>query len=279
MIPLALLTALLAAPIEAAPEVSLNVVILVGRPDESVSPSPAVGIVPGSVLYAGPGAFAFAGRDSVARAEKYVTLADRLKETYRLAAVSPESTESLRLRLDQTQLVPTVEAGPSVEITPLAIDPRGTTYRVRLKQGEALLAEPTLVVRPNGLAILGTRDGSAAPYLFVVLEDAAKLAAGVRMPKKIFNVAPTFPAEAKEARVQGIVLIHCRVDAEGRMAHAEVLKGIQGEAGAMLNEAALEAVRQWRYEPAVDERGTPVEAEMTITINFRLAPPEARPSK
>jgi hypothetical protein len=48
--------------------------------------------------------------------------------------------------------------------------------------------------------------------------------------------------------------------------------------GAKLNEAALEAVRQWRYEPVVDELGSPAETEITVTVNFTM-PPEARPPK
>jgi TonB family protein len=173
-----------------------------------------------------------------------------------------------------------VDAGPTVEITPLAIEPRGTTYRVRLTHGATLLAEPAVVVRPGGLAIVGTRDGTAAPYLFVVLEDTARLAARpVREPRKIHHLSPQYPPEAKEARVGGVVIMKCRLDVEGRVAQAEVIRGIPGEPGARLNEAALEAVRQWRYEPVVDELGSPTETEITVTVNFRLAPPEARPPK
>lgn len=280
MTSLALLIALLVVPTAEVPQASLNVMVLIGHPDEAAGSSAAVTIAPGTVLYAGPGAWAFAGENSAARAERYVTLAERLKEDYRLASISPEPAKSLRLEVDQTEVVPTVDAGPTVEITPLAIEPHATTYRVRLKQGATLLAEPTVAVRRNGLAIVGTRDGKAAPYLFVVLEDTADLAKRlVREPKKIYNVSPHYPPEAKEARVQGIVMIKCRIDVEGRMAHAEVVRGIQGELGTKLNEAALEAVRQWRYEPAVDEGGSPTEIEMTITINFKLSPPDARPPK
>lgn len=278
MTSLALLTALLVAP--AAPQASLNVMVLIGHPDEAAGSSAAVTIAPGTVLYAGPGAWAFAGENSAARAERYVTLADRLKENYRLASISPEPAKSLRLEVDQTEVVPTVDAGPTVEITPLAIDPHATTYRVRLKQGATLLAEPTVAVRRNGLGIIGTRDGKAAPYLFVVLEDTAELAKRLlREPKKIYNVSPQYPPEAKEAHVQGIVMIRCRIDVEGRMLHAEVVRGIPGELGTKLNEAALEAVQQWRYEPAVDDGGSPIETEMTVTINFRLSPPETRSPK
>lgn len=278
MTSLTLLTALLVA--QAAPQASLNVMVLIGHPDAAAGSSAVVTIAPGTVLYAGPGAWAFAGENSAARAERYVTLADQLKESYRLASISPEPAKSLRLEVDQTEVVPTVEAGPTVEITPLAIDPHATTYRVRLRQGATLLAEPTLAVRRKGLGIVGTRDGKAAPYLFVVLEDTAELAQRlVREPKKIYNVSPQYPLEAKEARVQGIVMIRCRIDVDGRMAQAEVIRGIQGALGAKLNEAALDAVRQWRYEPAVDDGGSPTETEMTITINFKPSPPEARPPK
>ncbi len=86
----------------------------------------------------------------------------------------------------------------------------------------------------------------------------------VREPRKIKNVVPAYPDIAKEARVQGVVILECVVSAEGRVTRVRVLRGIP-----LLDEAAISAVRQWEYEPT-SMNGRPVPVIMTVTVNFLL---------
>ena len=88
----------------------------------------------------------------------------------------------------------------------------------------------------------------------------------IKPPTKIVNVAPIYPQEAKDARVQGVIIIETVVDEAGAVKEAWVLKSIP-----LLDEAALEAVRQWRYEPTL-MNGVPRPVRMTVTVNFTLAP-------
>jgi len=85
-------------------------------------------------------------------------------------------------------------------------------------------------------------------------------------PTPLSKPMPQYTEEARKARLQGSVVFRIRVDEAGR---AEILEVEQGlEMG--LTEAAADAVRQWRYEPARDAAGEPMTAETTATINFRL---------
>ena len=69
--------------------------------------------------------------------------------------------------------------------------------------------------------------------------------------------------EARAAGVQGVIILELRIATDGSVADAQVLRSIP-----MLDQAALGAVRQWRYTPTL-LNGEPVELIATITINFR----------
>ena len=95
-------------------------------------------------------------------------------------------------------------------------------------------------------------------------------------PRKTRNVPPTYPEVAKHAHVQGTVILEATISPQGRVADVKVLRGIP-----MLDDAAMQAVKQWTYTPTM-LNGTPVPVIMTVTVNFRLdgsGPVEAKVSK
>ena len=81
-------------------------------------------------------------------------------------------------------------------------------------------------------------------------------------PKKVKDVPPVYPALAQSARVSGAVMIEATIGADGKVVDAKVVKSIP-----LLDEAALEAVRQWEYLPTM-LNGVPVPVLVTVTINF-----------
>jgi len=83
-------------------------------------------------------------------------------------------------------------------------------------------------------------------------------------PRKLVHVPPTYPPEAQQARVQGTVILECTIGPDGRVTDMEVKRGVP-----LLDDAAIEAVRQWVYEPT-RLNGVPVPVVMTVTVNFRL---------
>ncbi len=86
----------------------------------------------------------------------------------------------------------------------------------------------------------------------------------VRVPQKLHDAAPVYPAIAIAARVQGIVIVQATIGTDGQVVDATVLRSIP-----LLDQAALDAVRQWRYT-ATRLNGQPVAVVMTVTVNFTL---------
>jgi TonB family protein len=115
----------------------------------------------------------------------------------------------------------------------------------------------------------GPGDGDPADALLPALERrAAPLRARtggiVREPRKVRHVAPEYPALAIAARVQGRVVLDCVIDEDGRVASVSVLRSQP-----LLEAAAAEAVRQWRYVPTL-LNGSRVSVLLTVTVDFRL---------
>jgi TonB family protein len=92
----------------------------------------------------------------------------------------------------------------------------------------------------------------------------------IRAPTQISKVQPVYPPIALSARVQGIVILEATVGVDGRVTDAQVLRSIP-----LLDQAAMDAVRQWVYTPTL-LNGAPVPVIMTVTVTFNL--PEAPPA-
>lgn len=102
----------------------------------------------------------------------------------------------------------------------------------------------------------GVADGFGAP--------GVRVGSGIRAPRKITDVRPVYPAIALAAGVTGVVIIEARIDEAGNVADARVLRSIP-----LLDQAALEAVSQWKFEPTV-LNGAAVPIVITLTVNFTM---------
>jgi protein TonB len=76
------------------------------------------------------------------------------------------------------------------------------------------------------------------------------------------DVAPVYPALAQSARLSGDVVIEMTIDDEGKVADARVVKSVP-----LLDQAALDAVNQWEYQPSL-LNGVPTAVVMTVTVRF-----------
>jgi protein TonB len=81
---------------------------------------------------------------------------------------------------------------------------------------------------------------------------------------KTRDVRPVYPPEAQAQGIGGVVIIEARIGVDGRVEAARVLKSIP-----LLDEAALDAVKQWEFMPTL-LNGVPSPIIMTLTINFTL---------
>jgi len=95
--------------------------------------------------------------------------------------------------------------------------------------------------------------------------QAVRVGGQIKEPKKLKDVKPTYPDIAKQARVQGVVILECTISPQGKVTNVTVLRGIP-----LLDAAAIEAVKQWVYTPTL-LNGVPVPVIMTVTVNFRLS--------
>jgi TonB family protein len=95
---------------------------------------------------------------------------------------------------------------------------------------------------------------------------AVRAGSTITEPRKIFDVKPDYPEKARMARVQGTVLLDVTLDERGLVSEVRVLKPVEDG----LTEAAVAAVKQWRYEPSRLD-GKPVSVLLTIAVTFNLA--------
>jgi len=86
----------------------------------------------------------------------------------------------------------------------------------------------------------------------------------VKEPRKDHHVDPVYPRLAADTRIQGVIILEAVIDETGQVRDASVLRGIP-----LLDQAALEAVRQWRYTPTLVD-GVPMPIVLVITVTFEL---------
>src|SRR5215469_745575 len=129
---------------------------------------------------------------------------------------------------------------------------------------------------PGGVAggsmggVLGGVIGGVKPVATPVVPKEVKRApirvgGHVREPQVIKRVEPAYPALARQTHMQGVVLIDAILDEHGNVVELKVVSG-----PVLLIQAALDAVRQWKYEPTYlnDE---PVAVQMNIIVTFQLS--------
>jgi protein TonB len=111
--------------------------------------------------------------------------------------------------------------------------------------------------------ILGD-TGPAAPPPPKATPTRIRLGGNVQQAKLVSQPMPVYPPLARQARIQGNVVLHAIISKDGRVEQLSVISGHP-----LLIQAALDAVRQWRYQPTL-LNGDPVEVDTTITVTFTM---------
>ena len=106
--------------------------------------------------------------------------------------------------------------------------------------------------------------GTMPPPPSSVAPPPMRLHSGMKAPVKTVDVAPIYPIIARQAHIQGVVILEAVLDAQGQVESVRVLRSIP-----QLDRAALDAVQQWRFTPAL-LNGQAVPVVMTVTVNFTL---------
>jgi len=139
------------------------------------------------------------------------------------------------------------------------------------------LLNTELIIPPRKTAILGFEDSRKRIY-FLSLQrlppspspgDALPAVIPHHAPHLLHRVDPVYPRTAVESGVQGMVRLEGEIAASGRIENIRVTRG----ADDVLVQAAIDAIRQWRYRP-LSHRGKPLSIPFAITVNYLLdAPP------
>jgi TonB family protein len=113
-----------------------------------------------------------------------------------------------------------------------------------------------------GAGAAGTFSEISVGGVAVAPSGAVRVGGNIRAPQKIHDVPPVYPEKARQAGIQGVVILEITIAADGSVSDARVLRSVP-----LLDAAAVEAARQWRYEPIL-LNGVPVPVIMTATVNF-----------
>jgi protein TonB len=112
-------------------------------------------------------------------------------------------------------------------------------------------------------------DGEPRGVIFTVtctfkLDEPVRAVGNIKPPKLIKKVAPIYPLEAKEAKIEGTVILEATTNIYGQVKKTRILRSIPE-----LDQAAIDAVEQWVYEPMIID-GKPKGVIFTVTVVFKL---------
>ena len=99
----------------------------------------------------------------------------------------------------------------------------------------------------------------------IATPQRVRVSSGVQSGLLVRKVNPTYPPLARQARIQGVVILQAQISKDGNIENLQLISGHP-----MLAPAAIEAVKQWKYKPYL-LNGEPVEVETQVQVNFTLA--------
>jgi protein TonB len=111
-------------------------------------------------------------------------------------------------------------------------------------------------------AVAAKAKADAAARARAARRAPVRVGGQIKPPTKVKDVKPEYPAIARTARVAGAVTIEATIGEDGKVIDAKVVRSVP-----LLDQAALDAVRQWEYMPSL-LNGVPVPVLITVTINF-----------
>lgn len=107
-------------------------------------------------------------------------------------------------------------------------------------------------------------DSSTVAQDSPLADGAVRVGGKIQPPRKIYDVRPVYPPDAHEARVQGVVVAEVRIGADSRVSATRIPRSIP-----MLDQAALDAIHQWEFEPTL-LNGVATPVVMVATVRFTL---------
>jgi len=171
------------------------------------------------------------------------------KPVVRQAPAAARTTEMFENRILAPPSIPTHIWTPNVP------EPPGSTT------AGSLAGDP---VAFPGIGCDPLNCGTAHTEVRPVMQAKPRISIGVMDGMLIYKVVPVYPTIPRAIRLEGTVELQATISRNGTIENLHVVSG-----PAMLQQAAIDAVRQWRYRPYL-LNGEPVEVETTINVEFKL---------
>lgn len=154
----------------------------------------------------------------------------------------------------------------------LEVVEKGTEKRQKLLEAEIILPQ-------EKTSIFGFENSRGKPYFLSLQRDKDKKIPGkepmlvyeIKRPRLIKKVKPVYPEKALQEGISGKVILECTTDVNGQVKKVEVKKG-----NPLLSTAAMDAVKQWVYEPFIVNK-IPKPVKFTVMVSFNLK--EKKPKK
>jgi protein TonB len=203
----------------------------------------------------------------------HLELAKRLRPTSRQDALrhlddASRAAEEARAISEDDMFV--LSARANVARTRAEFEPDPATRAQLLREAEELMMQARTHATRTTTNSVAWSSSSPPPAPGGVQVGSAsgamplRVGGNIRPPAKTKDVRPAYPPEAQQARVQGVVIAEVTVGEDGRVIDARVVRSIP-----MLDQAALDAVRQWEFEPTL-LNGRAVPIIMTVTVQFSM---------
>jgi TonB family protein len=119
-------------------------------------------------------------------------------------------------------------------------------------------------VGPARGVVSGVVSNNPGDQTSAAVPQRVRVSAGVTQGLLVSKVNPMYPPDARDQRIQGVVLLQATIDKEGNVASLQLITGHP-----LLAPAAIEAVKQWKYRPYL-LNGNPLEVNTQIQVNFTL---------
>ena len=169
-------------------------------------------------------------------------------------ALRPDYVEALVYKNILLRSLALIEPSPGVRERLIADADvlRNRAMQLQKEQAAPAIARPRVPLPP------------APPQTYAAANAPVRVGGNIRVPSKTKHANPKYPDDALAARIEGVVICEIIIDPSGRVSDVKVLRSIP-----LLDAAAVEAVRQWEFEPTY-LNGMAVPVIMTVTVNFRL---------
>jgi TonB family protein len=178
----------------------------------------------------------------------------------RAIANKPDYVEALTYKNIMLRMQANMEADPTQRQALLA-----EADALRGRAMELARARGPVALRPDAAGnVPPPPPPPPAPYPVLDGQTAYRVGGGIQAPIKIRDVKPVYPPIAQEARVTGVVIVEALITNQGTVDTVRVLRSIP-----LLDQAAIDAVRQWRFTPTIVD-GVAVPVLMTLTVSFQL---------